>query len=237
MGLSAFSRARVSQLEVLELEAARFEHWNAAHQAGIRAQDDLQSGAAAEEEIIAIREADEKAVKTIGEKVVAGLPENTEEGEPIDRPLREDHVRDMVGRRHVVDPQGPPKSTLERLHDRIPTGMSASVKMVEKTDVDSEGPTKEEVEAAEKEQEPWVPPEKEEIPLPAAGSSAGVKGENVSPKDAATTEKKVPETTKVEPPKKTAEDETKARDPNNPTSATADSRNDKTKPPPAPTKK
>lgn len=237
MGLSAFSRSRVSQLPVLEIEAARFEHWNQAHQAGIRAQDELQSGAAAVEEVTEVREADEAAAKTIGEKVVSGLAENTKEGDPIDKALREDHVRDMVGRRHVEDPQGEPKSLLERLHERIPADAPASVKMVGKTDVDSEGPTKEEVEAAEEEQAAWVPPEEEIPPLPAAGSGAGVKGETVAPKDEATVEKKVPPTTKVEPPKKTAEDEEKARNPNNPTSATADSRTDKTKPPPAPTKK
>jgi len=159
MGLSAFSRARVSQLPVLELEGKRFEEWNQAHQAGIRAQDEMHSTTVSEETITEVREADQAAVLTIGEKVVAGLSENTAEGDPVDKQLREDHVRDMVGRRHVVDPQGEPQSILDRLHDRIPTGSPASVALVAKTDVDSEGPTKEEVDAAEEEQAPWVPPE------------------------------------------------------------------------------
>lgn len=202
MGLSAFSRARVSQLPELELEAARFDEWNKAHQKGVRDADELHSKNTDDAEggaVAAIREQAGKDVMTIGEKVVAGLAENTPEGQPIDKPLRLDHVRDMVGRRHVEDPQGEPKSTLDRLHDRIPTAAAASEALVDKTDVDSEGPTKEEVDAATEEQKSWAPPEEQEPEpeLPAAGSGAGVPGaadeSSPAPTDGAT----VPPTTQV----------------------------------------
>jgi hypothetical protein len=205
MGLSAFSRARVSQLPEMELEAKRFDDWNKMHQGTTRAVDDFREKA--EEDVEKIRETMLEDVAVIGEKVVAGLQENTPEGEPVDLPLRLDHVADMVGRRHVEDPQGEPKSTLERLHDRIPTEAPASEVIVHKTDVETEGPTKEEMDAAYEEQEPWVEepvpdqslpePEGEEdgeedesgtrkgkdsrekVELPAAGSGAGVKGNKV----------------------------------------------------------
>lgn len=157
MGLSAFSRARVSTLPELELEAARFDEWNKLHQKSFRDLDDLHSSEEAEEKIVEVREATLEDVKTIGEKVVAGLEENTAEGDPIDLPLRLDHTRDLVGRRYVEDPQGEPKSTLERLHDRIPTEATASEVLVYKTAVDGDGPTKEEVDAAEEEQKSWDP--------------------------------------------------------------------------------
>jgi hypothetical protein len=156
MGLSAFSRARVSMLPEMELEAERFEKWNKQHQESFRALDDLHSSEEAEDDIVEVREAMLEGVKTIGEKVVEGLAENTAEGDPVDLPLRLDHVRDLVGRRTVEDPQGEPKSTLERLHERIPEGAPASEAIVYKTGVEGEGPTKEEVEAAEEEQVAWT---------------------------------------------------------------------------------
>jgi len=207
MGLSAFSRSRVSQLPEMELEAKRFEDWNKMHQGVTRTVDDFRQDA--EEAVEEIRATMLEDVAVIGEKVVAGLQENTPEGEPIDLPLRLDHVADMVGRRHVEDPQGEPKSTLERLHDRIPTSAPASEVIVHKTDVVSDGPTKEEMDAAYEEQEPWVEepapdqslPEAEEdededeetktartgkdsrekVELPAAGHGAGVKGTSSAP--------------------------------------------------------
>jgi hypothetical protein len=160
--MSAFSRARVSTLPVLELEAERFDAWNKAHQESFRAMDALQNDAAGDEQVEGIREADAAAVAVIGEKVVSGLAENTAEGDPIDQALREDHVRDLVGRRHVEDPQGEPLSTIDRLHERIPVdGGTASVALVPKTQVDLEGPTKEEVDAATEEQTAWEPPPQE----------------------------------------------------------------------------
>jgi hypothetical protein len=210
MGLSAFSRARVSQLPELELEAERFEKWNKTHQESFRALDELHSGEGTDEKVQAVREAMGRAVITIGEKVVAGLQENTKEGDPVDLPLRLDHVRDLVGRRSVEDPQGEPKTTLERLHERIPTEAPASETIVYKTDVASDGPTREEMEAAYEEQAPWtpegeepppseMPPEhspEQEAQLPAPGHGAGV-----MPGSAVPGENVVPPTTQVEPPK------------------------------------
>jgi hypothetical protein len=165
----------------MELEAARFEEWNKQHQKSFRDLDDLHSSEDAEEAIVEVREAMLEGVKEIGEKVVAGLAENTKEGDSIDLPLRIDHTRDLVGRRHVSDPQGEPKSTLERLHERIPTGATESEKLVNKTAVTRPGPTKEEMDAAEEEQLPWTTEEEaeteEEVELPAAGQGAGVQGQ------------------------------------------------------------
>jgi hypothetical protein len=181
MGLSAFSRARVSQLPEMELEVERFVEWNRVHQQSFRDLDELHSKSTEEERLQRIRDTAAENVKVIGEKVVAGLQENIGENETIDMPLRIDHVRDMVGRRHVVDPQGEPKSMMDKLHDRIPTG-SMSERLVPKTDVVGLGPTKEEVEAAEVEQQPWVNPDEvtppaqpgDPVELPAAGHGAGV---------------------------------------------------------------
>ena len=201
MGLSAFSRARVSMLPEMELEVKRFEEWNAAHQKSVRDLDKMHDDETADDRLQEIRDAASEAVKVIGEKVVAGLQENTPEGEPYDKQLREDHVRDMVGRRHVVDPQGEPESMMDKLHARIPTS-TKSERLVGKTAVDGEGPTKKDVEAAEAEQQPWVSPDEEVPPpasepgeaVPAAGKGAGVKG--AEPSD--TGDKKVPPTTQVE---------------------------------------
>jgi len=229
MGLSAFSRARVSQLPELELEAKRFDAWNKMHQTSFRMVDDFREEA--EEEVVAIREAMIEGVKKVGEKVVAGLAENTKEGDPVDLPLRLDHVRDMVGRRHIEDPQGEPKSTLERLHERIPTKAPASENMAHKVSVDGEGPTAEEVEAAEEEQAAWTDYEEVEedddgdggdapktktkakkrttkrTKLPAAGEGAGVKGNATRSMPG---EKVVPKTTAVAPPSnKPADKDTK----------------------------
>jgi len=170
MGLSAFSRARVSLLPEMELEAKRFEEWNAAHQKSFRDLDDIHDGLSSDKRLDAIRKAAEKGNKAIGEKVVAGLQENVEGTEDsIDQKMREDHVRDMVGRRHVVEPQGEPQSITERLHERIPTGATASEALIKKTDVLGLGPTKEEVDAAQAEQEPWAPPEDEPTPPASSG--------------------------------------------------------------------
>jgi hypothetical protein len=184
----------VSQLPELELEAKRFDAWNKMHQTSFRMVDDFREEA--EEDVVAIREQMIEGVKKIGEKVVAGLAENTKEGDPVDLPLRLDHVRDLVGRRHVEDPQGKPKSTLERLRDRIPTKGTASEKLVKKTSVEGEGPTKAEVEAAEEEQLPWDAFEDDDDDPPEAGDGAGVRGNAKS----ASTEKKVPKTTAAAPP-------------------------------------
>jgi colicin import membrane protein len=157
----------------MELEAKRFEEWNAAHQKSFRDIDDLHEGLSSDKRLTAIRKAAEKGVQAIGEKVVAGLQENVEGTEDsIDQQMREDHVRDMVGRRHVVDPQGEPLSIIERLHGRVPdegTAAEASVALIAKTDVAGLGPTKEEVDAAQAEQEPWAPPEDEPTPPAASG--------------------------------------------------------------------
>jgi len=219
MGLSAFSRARVSQLPELELEAKRFDAWNKMHQTSFRMVDDFREEA--EEEVVAIREAMIEGVKKVGEKVVAGLAENTKEGDPVDLPLRLDHVRDMVGRRHIEDPQGEPKSTLDRLHERIPTKANASEKLVMKTSVDGEGPTAEEVEAAEEEQAAWT--DYEEVEEDDDGDADAPKTKSKTKKrttkrakpPAAGTrsmpaEKVVPKTTAVAPPSnKPADKDTK----------------------------
>ena len=200
MGLSAFSRARVSNLPVLELEAARFDKWNKAQNDSRQALDRLQNGEEFDAAVEEVREADGEAVIAIGEKVVAGMEADEAER---DMPLREDHLADMVGRRHVEEPQGEPKSTLERLHDRIPTETTASKVVLHKLVVDGEGPTKEEMDAAYEEQEPWSPEGREvtddpdEAPddeLPAAGEGAGVAGETTDGE----VRKVVPKTTKVE---------------------------------------
>jgi len=162
MGLSAFARARVSLLPESELEVERFVEWNAAHQKGFRDMDDLHTSL--EGKVEAIREASAAAVQVIGEKVVAGLQENVEDtDDSIDQQMREDHVRDMVGRRHVVDPQGEPMSIMDRLHGRVPNDVPHSVPLIAKTDVEGPGPTKEEMEAAYEEQEPWVLPSEEVV--------------------------------------------------------------------------
>jgi hypothetical protein len=176
----------------MELEVERFVEWNRVHQQSFRDLDELHSKSTEEERLQRIRDTAAENVKVIGEKVVAGLQENIGENETIDMPLRIDHVRDMVGRRHVVDPQGEPKSMMDKLHDRIPTG-SMSERLVPKTDVVGLGPTKEEVEAAEVEQQPWVNPDEEVPPpasqpgdpvdLPAAGHGAGVMGEGGDSED------------------------------------------------------
>jgi hypothetical protein len=172
MGLSAFSRMRVSMLPEMELEAKRFEEWNEAHQKGFRDADALHDELTSDKKLEAIRKASEKGVKTIGEKVVAGLQENVEDTEDsIDQKMREDHVRDMVGRRHVVDPQGEPLSITERLHGRVPDSGTASEAMIAFTDVEGEGPTKEMVDAAQAEQQPWAPPDEADAPPPPAQSA------------------------------------------------------------------
>jgi hypothetical protein len=162
----------------MELEAKRFEEWNKAHQKNFRDMDELHDELTSEDELVEIREAMLEGVKEIGEKVVAGLSENTEPGEAIDLPLRTDHVRDLVGRRHVEDPQGKPKTTLERLHERIPTS-TESEKLANKTQVTQPGPTKAEMDAAEEEQTAWgdeyVPDD--QVAMPAPGAGAGVMGQ------------------------------------------------------------
>jgi hypothetical protein len=202
MGLSAFSRARVSLLPESELEAKRFEEWNKAHQKSFRDVDELHDDLASDKKLEAIRKASDKGVKAIGEKVVAGLQENVEGTEDsIDQQMREDHVRDMVGRRHVSDPQGEPLSILERLHERVPTGGTASEALIAKTDVTGPGPTKEEVDAAQAEQQPWAPPEDE--PTPPASSD----GDPVA--DEPADRKKVPSTAQTAsntPPKAAAKE-------------------------------
>jgi hypothetical protein len=195
MGLSAFSRARVSQREEMEAEAERFQEWNQRHQYGTRLQDNTYNPAlqgaegqpqppideidetptppdapidtaggfidrslsSGNPKVERVRKLMQEACQKIGEKVVAGLQENTPEGEPIDLPLRIDHALDMVGRRHIADPQGEPKDIFERLDERVPDESkgSATIVIVHKTDVVSDGPTKEEMDAAYEEQEGW----------------------------------------------------------------------------------
>ncbi len=156
-------------LEEMEMEAERFAAWNERHQGGVRLQDNTYNGhligAEGQPELPnppdevppeTMEEIRLRCVKKIGDKVVAGLEENTAEGDPIDLPLRLDHVRDMVGRRNIEDPQGEPKDILDRLHERVPESAPASEAIVHKTGVEGPGPTQEEMDAAAEEQTSWT---------------------------------------------------------------------------------
>jgi hypothetical protein len=124
MGMSAFARARREMSAVEKVEAERFKAVKDA--GGIRAQDDVR--AEADKLLPAAAEAQEQALKNIGEKALA----------PNDEALRNDHAAEIAGRN--IEGVHLPKDPVERVTERVPSA-TQNEKLVPLTSVDSEGPS------------------------------------------------------------------------------------------------
>lgn len=113
MGMSAFNRNRLERKPVEMEESARFEKWNADHQ-NSRLKKDRRREDQTEEQA-ALMESEYAAAERIGKKAEDGL-----ETAVADFPLRADHAVEIAGRDLKHDPQAEPKTSSERLEERLP---------------------------------------------------------------------------------------------------------------------
>lgn len=143
MGLASFNRMRRQRNEVEKIEAERFKLSNEARQAGRQAQD--MAHRENRDRVEEVREAETAAVEAIGEKNREGM-----ETAIIDLPLREDHAAEIAGRNMPDMQSSDPIDPVELRNIRVPED-TANEKLASQMQVDTDGPSKELVNAAAKE--------------------------------------------------------------------------------------
>jgi hypothetical protein len=143
MGLAAFNRMRRERAPVERMEAERFVRWRDERN------QRLKQGARqeTEKEQLEIWREEQAAMQRVGEKVRLGMA-MAEEGAPVtDEPLRRDHAAEIAGRNLKDVDQ--PKDPLTRYDERVPPDTTFNEELVPHMSVEHEGPSAEQVRAAE----------------------------------------------------------------------------------------
>ena len=145
MGLAAFNRMRRERAQVEKHEAERFVRWRDERNARLR--QNAGTTRETEREQLEIWREEQAAMQRVGAKVRLGM-EMVAEGHPVtDEPLRRDHAAEIAGRN--LQDVDKPKDPRERYDERVPPETTFNEELVPHMSVEHEGPTAEQVRAAE----------------------------------------------------------------------------------------